>query len=298
MTMFIMMVGLPGSGKSHYANSLGNFGVKVHSSDAIREELWGSEATQGDNNVIFNTLAKRVNESINKGETCILDATNLSGKKRRNFVNNIKGECQKVCVVVATSLNKCLENNAKRSRVVPQNVIERMYAQFEFPLYNEGWDEIIVETPFGNEGHESASKTIEQKIEELKKYDQGNKNHTLTLGDHLERADKIYRIRYNSYVGMLHDIGKPFTRTETKMNGQSDGNSHYYNHQNTSCYESIFWLLGTKDWADMESTIETLQVIALHMEPYFIQSKEKLQEKVGLLFDEIEWLHHADLMAH
>lgn len=41
MTDFIMLVGLPGSGKSTYAEELKREGYIIHSSDAIREELTG-----------------------------------------------------------------------------------------------------------------------------------------------------------------------------------------------------------------------------------------------------------------
>lgn len=39
MCKFIMLVGLPGSGKSTYAKKLEEEGYRIHSSDAIRKEL-------------------------------------------------------------------------------------------------------------------------------------------------------------------------------------------------------------------------------------------------------------------
>ena len=57
----ILLVGIPGSGKTTYAEKY----IKKHSdtlhlsSDMIREELWGNEAIQGDNNEVF-FLMKRL----------------------------------------------------------------------------------------------------------------------------------------------------------------------------------------------------------------------------------------------
>ena len=110
MCGFVMMVGLPGSGRSYFANNMKGF--KVFSSDALRKELWGSEDAQGDNSLIFNTLHKRIKESLQAGESCVLDATNLNSKKRKSFLSTLNGiNCKKRCEVVATSFNKCLEMN-------------------------------------------------------------------------------------------------------------------------------------------------------------------------------------------
>ena len=56
-----MMVGLPASGKSHYAKLLSKqHNAKIMSSDSIREELYGSESVQEDSNKVFELLHRRV----------------------------------------------------------------------------------------------------------------------------------------------------------------------------------------------------------------------------------------------
>ena len=63
----IMMCGLPGSGKSTFAeNSITvtsgarQYKPVIHSSDGLRKEIYGNESTQGDANKVFGELHKRI----------------------------------------------------------------------------------------------------------------------------------------------------------------------------------------------------------------------------------------------
>ena len=69
---FIMLVGLPGSGKSTLIKRYKEY--KVHSSDDIREELTGDVNRQDINNLVFKALHKRVKEDLLK--TVALTAVN------------------------------------------------------------------------------------------------------------------------------------------------------------------------------------------------------------------------------
>lgn len=57
-----MLVGLPGSGKSYIAQELmeKDKNIQLFSSDKLREELWGDESIQGDNNKLFAELHNRI----------------------------------------------------------------------------------------------------------------------------------------------------------------------------------------------------------------------------------------------
>ena len=90
MLAFYMMVGLPGSGKSTKAEQIKNeFGAQVFSSDALRKEKFGDEKVQKDANGIFKELLTRCAASLDSGHTTILDATNLSYKKRMEFLREL-----------------------------------------------------------------------------------------------------------------------------------------------------------------------------------------------------------------
>ena len=56
----IMLVGIPGSGKSTVAEQYIQQGYKVHSSDAIREKLYGKEDVQGKAPEVFQRLLKNM----------------------------------------------------------------------------------------------------------------------------------------------------------------------------------------------------------------------------------------------
>ena len=50
-----------------------------------------------------------------------------------------------ICAVSDTDLDTCLFRNAQRDRVVPDDVIERMYSNLQqnWPDTSEGFDEVI-----------------------------------------------------------------------------------------------------------------------------------------------------------
>ena len=79
-----MMVGLPGSGKSTYAKQLSEeTNAVICSSDTIREELYGDENSQDNNDEVFKILHSRIKENLKNGKNVIYDATNINSKRRK-----------------------------------------------------------------------------------------------------------------------------------------------------------------------------------------------------------------------
>lgn len=69
---FIMMVGLPYSGKSYYAEKLSKeYGAVVYSSDAIRAEILGDVQDQNNNGKVFEVLHRRVYDDLSNGKSVI-----------------------------------------------------------------------------------------------------------------------------------------------------------------------------------------------------------------------------------
>lgn len=152
MAEFIVMSGVSGSGKSTWAENYKanqeSFGkkYKIISTDAIRKEILGSEENQADGKKIFEIAFSRISKSLKNKENVIFDATNLVSKNRRAIINkfrNIFG-VKFICVYMNTSLKDCLARQNLRKRKVPNEVVSRQMLKSSVPIYEEGWDKIII----------------------------------------------------------------------------------------------------------------------------------------------------------
>ena len=212
----LLMCGLPCSGKSTMAQSLAKeYNAIVFSSDELRSEMFGDINDQSHNQELFVELHRRIKECLKSGKSVVFDATNISYKRRMAFLAELKKiPCEKICVLMATPYEWCLERNAKRERKVPEGVIKRMYMSIDIPYWYEGWDDIKVV-------REYTSTYPINYIYNVMNYEQKNTHHTLTLGEHLlktlfyvqEHIKDDYNGEKIRMAAALHDCGKPFCAT-------------------------------------------------------------------------------------
>ena len=294
---FIMLVGLPGSGKSTLIKRYKEY--KVHSSDDIREELTGDVNRQDINNLVFKTLHKRVKEDLLNGQSVIYDATNISSKRRKAFLQELsKIPCWKYCLLVATPFEVCLKRNSQRDRKVPYNVIERMYKNFDIPWYNEGWDNIWVE--YTDSKHREAYGHWSKFIFDTLDFNQESKWHKETLGEHCRLCAEYVAKQVNELnclteketlvAAALHDCGKPFCKSFRDSRGNKSEYAHYYCHEHTGSYDSLFH--------KMDEGTDRLLVAALiryHMVLHFFKDwKPKTIEKYEKEFTSHKWLNEME----
>lgn len=312
----IMLCGLPGSGKSTFANEIKKanpqFPISIHSSDALRQELYGDASQQGDNGKLFEELHRRIREDLKAGRDIIYDATNIKSKERVSFLNSIdKIQCHKVCIVLATEYYACVINNHQRMRQVPDDVIRRMYLNFTPPHYGEGFDQILYRFRYlSSDGQNAQTRpdyyTIGRFFEIANIFDQENSHHTLTLGGHCTKCGEYIQQHapdnYNLLVAaLLHDVGKLYTKTRRNMKGKYDGECHYYQHHCCGAYESMFYL---DDGTFTEKDICYIStMIYYHMHPYCSwkqseKAKKKDENLLGAWFFDVLLLHDADDAAH
>ena len=314
----IMLVGLPGSGKSLFAQDFKEgqkeeFGRdwEIFSSDAMRKELFGDENIQGtpeNRELIFSTLFKRIKKHLLDGKDAIFDATNLNKRRRIHFIKQLENvPCNKGCILIATPYEECLQNNSSRSRVVPEEVIKRMYMNFQPPHKSEGWDWIDIQYP-------SVMTPIDTNVaKKWKDYDQGNIHHSLSLGEHMLRAywklDKalFWNDMNLRYATLWHDIGKPFTRTKINKKGEIDGENHYYQHHCVGAYDSLFYCISDDNaflYSDFDDILDVSNLIYYHMHSYMtwrLSEKAMTRDKELLgeeFFERVMLLHEADDAAH
>lgn len=301
MPNFVMLVGLPGSGKSYIAYKLSKMDYNVHSSDDIREELSGDVNNQDINQKVFNILHSRVKEDLRANKNCVYDATNISYKRRKAFLEELKSiDCKKYCVVIATPYEVCVTQNGMRDRRVPEYIIEKMHRNFDIPFYEEGWDEIVLH--YNKESYKTLYGSWSQFIYDTWGYNQDTPHHLLTLGEHSKRCgDACGEENWNLYIaGMLHDCGKPFCRTFKNTKGEIDDKAHYYNHENVGSYNSLFYDIEN---TDLNDRLYIAKLIRWHMQPYFIEKQPHTLKKYENMFNKEFWndlikLHDSDKKAH
>lgn len=87
----IMMVGIPGSGKTHIANQIAELtGHQVLSSDEMRRELSGDATNQAVSRQAWQLLFDRAEQLITDGESVIIDGTNNVAERRRQDIRRLR----------------------------------------------------------------------------------------------------------------------------------------------------------------------------------------------------------------
>lgn len=298
MTTFTMLIGPPASGKSTYAKQTS---AVIVSTDAIREELYGSEEVQDNPQKVFDIAFQRICSCLRAEQNCIFDATNMVRKYRVNFINRlrtaIKNPFNIKAIIFATPYEICLERNKARRRQVPQEVIKRMIMNFNVPWYSEGFNEIEV----FDCRHDF---DLTEYLESTTIIGHDNPHHSLTIGQHcldaaekcLLAQDEVYKScpKYTNQIYTacyFHDVGKPFCKTFTKMNGNPSPYAHYYFHENVGAYMFLCC-----NWYDLITAL----LINFHMS-FFNSEKHlaKIKDFLGEdLFTALEWVHRFDVAAH
>lgn len=137
-----MLCGIPGSGKSTISEHLSGH---VVSTDSIRNFLWQDAAIVKHDALVFQLVENIIDYLLGNGENVIFDATNLTVKIRRKYIELAKAHHAPVILHwVDCSLATAIERNAKRDRKVPVPVIKGLYKSFQRPEIEEGFAVIKV----------------------------------------------------------------------------------------------------------------------------------------------------------
>lgn len=283
----ILLVGIPGSGKTTYAEKY----IKEHShtihisSDKIRAELWGDEATQGDNGEVFSLMQQRAVEALNNGMNVIYDSTAVTRKDRAGIIAACPKFAKIECHVVWAPIETCIERDSARKRTVGQEVIDKMLKRFQAPYYDEDIDEIKVIFPNKFDADKYWCKCFEDMD-----IQHDNPHHTLNIWDHCGAAmEHALNNKYEwdiVFAAIAHDIGKPYVKAFVDSKGNACDTAHYYQH---NCVGA--WIAYGLEYSPF-----VVWLISTHMEPFF---NSKYYNKLPTyLKKQVDLLHEADLAAH
>lgn len=310
MPKLIMMVGVAGSGKSTVAMKIVSQmkeEVVLLSSDAIRGEIYGDENCQRDPGRVFDIMHQRTVAALSQGIGVIYDATNLSCKRRMNFLKSIAHiDCHKECVVVVTTPEDIAERMQHRDRKVPYIVVHKQLCQFQCPNYYEGWDKVKICYNSTPEACHASYKKLWAECD----IPHDNPHHSLTVMEHMNKAADIAEdlawkteglsLIHERWVARIHDVGKPRTKSFTDRNGNPSEVAHYIGHQNYGAYYSLIFDNCDFDISE-EDSLDNACLIQWHMEHYLRKGDAliKFYNMLGpKLKARLKVLEKADMTAH
>lgn len=154
--IIMIMVGLPGSGKSTYISTLLEYytDYAVLSSDSLIEDY--AKSIGKTYNEVFKDAIKQCEaqlrimfqDAVASKRNIIIDQTNLTVKKRAYILSHVPKDYSKIVVYFDIGLDivkeRLKQREAETGKYIPWNVVQDMYSRLEVPTLEEGFDEMLL----------------------------------------------------------------------------------------------------------------------------------------------------------
>lgn len=284
MSVIHMLVGIPGSGKSHYAKELcRREKADLVATDSIREKLFGSESKQKNTYLVFDEAFVEIEQAMGLGRNVVFDATNVSRDRRHKFLKRFK-DIPVECHLFDTPYLIARDRIQGRKRRIDDRVLTKFAKNFEIPVVGEGFHQLHLVHTSAETGLERSM--LEQILadqaghddlfaylagsfhfEVMLGFDQENPHHSKTLSEHTFAVLDYINVFYEGenllalqLAALFHDTGKPFCKVWKEARGYYS----YYGHEHVSAITACHVLkeLGYED----EFILHVVNLVSFHME--------------------------------
>jgi predicted kinase len=152
----VLVCGLPGSGKSHFA---GTHFKAVDRQRVNRKEIrrflfemthfgaaWSEkEFASNDEFLVKHVERKIIEQLLQEKKKLLLDNTNISAEARKPYVTLAHQTGKSIgAIFLDTPVIRCLERSRGRDDSLPEMVISRLAAEKQLPDVSEGFKEVLV----------------------------------------------------------------------------------------------------------------------------------------------------------
>ncbi len=156
----VVMCGLPGSGKSHFAGThfMGTGRLRVNRKELRRllfemthfGQKWAEKDFASSDEFLVNHVERKIIEHFLQGKKKLLiDNTSMSRESRRHYVTIAHQAGRSIgAIFLDTPVSRCLERNRSREDSVPERVISNLQAEKELPDVSEGFAQVLVVTTY------------------------------------------------------------------------------------------------------------------------------------------------------